>query len=43
MQQGLTPEQIIKIIQEAQGGLRVKALCRKYAIAAALKDVVTKW
>ena len=27
MQKRFTPEQIIKIIQEAQGGLSVKALC----------------
>ena len=38
----LQRSKIIKIIQEAQGGLIVKALCRKYAIEAAFKDVVTK-
>ena len=31
MKKRFTQEQIIKIIQEAQGGLSVKALCRKIA------------
>ena len=35
MKKRFTQEQIIKIIQEAQAGLSVKALCRKYAIASA--------
>ena len=35
MKQRFTEEQIIKIIQEAKGGLTVKSLCRKYAIAEA--------
>ena len=42
MQKRFTQAQIIKIIQEAQAGLSVKALCRRYAIAAAFKDIVTK-
>ena len=35
MEKKFTQEQIIKIIQETQAGLSVKALCRKYAIALA--------
>ena len=35
MKKRFTQEQIIKIIQEAQAGLSVKALCRNDAIASA--------
>ena len=35
MKKRFTEEQIIKIIQEAKGGLTVEALCRKCAIAPA--------
>ena len=34
MKQRFTEEQIIKIIQEAQGGLTVKSVGRQYAIAS---------
>ena len=35
MKQRFTEAQLIKLLQEAKGGLRVKAVCRKYAIASA--------
>ena len=35
MKKRFTEEQIIKLIQEGEGGLTVQALCRKYAIASA--------
>ena len=35
MKQRFTEEQIIKILEEARGGLKVALLCRKHAIAPA--------
>ena len=35
MKQRFTEEQIIKILEEARGGLTVALLCRKHAIAPA--------
>ena len=35
MKKRFTEEQIIKMLQEAECGLTVQALCRKYAIASA--------